>query len=75
MQLNYLSAFEPARDRLPAIIEKKAQGNWNVEVNSQYIGFNGSAKANSCIKISQPLNEGATRGLRWGPDDKANQAV
>lgn len=75
MQLSCLIAFEAARDGLPAVIEKQAQGDWNVKVDSQHIGFDGSAKANSRFKIDQPLDEGATRGRGWGPDNKVNQVV
>lgn len=67
--------MEAFRDIFTAVVQEQAQGDWDIEVDSQNVGLDGSAKANSGFKISETLDERAARGLWWGTNDEVNQVI
>lgn len=51
-----LGALEPSWDSPPTHIQEQAKGDWEIDNNSQDIGSNGCAQANSSLKISKALD-------------------
>ncbi|GFS34711.1 bifunctional inhibitor/lipid-transfer protein/seed storage 2S albumin superfamily protein [Actinidia rufa] len=65
-----LSTLEATWELLSTVIQQQAQGKRNIEVNSQDIGFNGSAKASRGLNISKTLDEGTAQAIWWGSHHK-----
>ena len=74
MELASLCALEASWDLLATIVKQQAKTYGNIEVNSQDIGFNGSAKANCSFKIDKTINETAARVCCRGAHDYMDQA-
>lgn len=67
--------MEARGDLLATVVQKQAEGNWNIKVNAQDIGFDGGAKANCSLEIGQVFNECAAWGLGWGSNHKVHQVI
>lgn len=70
-----LGALEPGRDLLAAVVEQKAQGDGNVQVDAQNVGLDGCAEAYGSLEVNQSLNEAAAGSLGRGPNDEVKQAL
>nr|GMD80979.1 hypothetical protein B296_00020504 [Ipomoea batatas] len=62
--------FKNTRDILAAVIEQQAEGDGNVEVDSEDVGFNGGAEAGGGFEVDKTANERAARGGGGASDDK-----
>nr|GMD94253.1 Uncharacterised protein [Ipomoea batatas] len=62
-------------DLLSTVVEDQAEGEGNIKVNTQDIGFNGGAKADSGLKIHKTVDERAAMGLCRATDNKVDQVV
>ncbi|KAL2490032.1 hypothetical protein Fot_43324 [Forsythia ovata] len=54
---NCLSTLEARWDFIPTVNKKQAKGERIIKVDAQNFGFNGSAKASSCLGIQHSFNE------------------
>ncbi|KAJ6705748.1 hypothetical protein OIU79_010430 [Salix purpurea] len=68
-----LCTLESIWDFLPAIVEQQLQGNRNVQVNAQDVGFDGGAKTNSSFEIGKITEKAAARALWGGTNDDVHQ--
>nr|GMD79854.1 hypothetical protein Pyn_06004 [Ipomoea batatas] len=68
-----LLALVSTRDILAAVIEQQAEGDGNVEVDSEDVGFNGGAEAGGGFEVDKTADERAARGGGGASDNKVKQ--
>nr|GMD75058.1 hypothetical protein Pyn_06004 [Ipomoea batatas] len=66
-------ALVSSRDILAAVIEQQAEGDGNVEVDSEDVGFNGGAEASGGFEVDKTADERAARGGGGASDNKVKQ--
>lgn len=71
----FLSTHEALGNFLGADIEKQAEGDRHIKIYPQNVGFNGSAKADGRLKISQARDEAAARSFGRRPDCHVEKAI
>lgn len=60
--------MEPTRDLLATVVQKQAEGEWDIQVNTQHVGVDGSVEADRSFEIGEATDEAAARGLWWGAE-------
>jgi hypothetical protein len=57
--------LEATRNFFAANIEKKTEREWDIQVDTEDVSLERSAKTSCSLKISESLDEGATWLDRW----------
>ncbi|KAK4769069.1 hypothetical protein SAY86_027219 [Trapa natans] len=71
----FSGTLEPVRDLLAAVVEEEAEGDGDVEVDSEDVGLDGRAEADRRLKVGQTLDERAARILGRLTEHEVDEAV